>query len=71
MSLIQWLAGEKYIQHKGFWGRIFCEHYWAELHIPDDLVFMNGKFKYQCLNCGKVKSFRNHPVNRTRGGYLT
>jgi hypothetical protein len=29
----------------------------------DELVFMNGKFKYLCLNCGKQKSFRNDPVN--------
>lgn len=39
------------------------QHYWKETGVPGDLVFMNGKFVYECLICDKRKSFRYAPVN--------
>jgi hypothetical protein len=41
----------------------WCSHYWEETGIPDDMVFLNSKFVYECVKCGKRKSFRNAPVN--------
>lgn len=48
---------------KPFRKRLFCLHFWHELGVPDELVFLNGRWKFVCMHCGKKKSFRNAPVN--------
>jgi hypothetical protein len=38
-------------------------HYWMTTGIPHPLVFLNGKFLYECSVCDKRKYFRHQPVN--------
>lgn len=39
------------------------QHYWADTGVPHDLVFLNGRFRYDCSICGKQKYLREQPVN--------
>lgn len=38
-------------------------HYWLATDIPHPLVFINGKYLYECSVCDKRKYYRYQPVN--------
>lgn len=39
------------------------QHYWLDTGIPHPLVFLNGKFGYDCSVCDKRTYRREQPVN--------
>lgn len=39
------------------------DHYWVATGIPHALVFLNGRFLYECSVCDKQRHFRHQPVN--------
>ena len=52
---------------KSFWRQILCSHY-SVFHggLPEDASeYMSGRFlKFVCRHCGRMKKFRDHPINR-------